>query len=174
MSLSYNYYNNKTIPISMSNVGTIVTTRFNHDTWRENQENRIKRKLVCFYASPSEMSHKILYNSIVFVVEMNNSINKIEGIGLIRNKPSDKYYHMYSEENYNRYLYLGKYYVSRQQIVEYNPQIVEIFDTILFKGKTHLKRGSGFTRISDKLLRFTEMCVIQEIKNVFLYYHNKI
>jgi hypothetical protein len=34
------------------------------------------------------MSPKIYLNSPVFVIEMNNSTNKIEGIGLIKNKPS--------------------------------------------------------------------------------------
>ena len=36
------------------------------------------------YCCPSELSPKIPYNTPVFVIEMNNSTNKIEGIGLIK------------------------------------------------------------------------------------------
>jgi hypothetical protein len=65
---------------------TIVTSRFNNETLQLNYENRAKRGLSCIYASPHEMSPKIYLNSPVFVIEMNNSTNKIEGIGLIKNK----------------------------------------------------------------------------------------
>jgi hypothetical protein len=163
-----------------------MSTRFNNDTWRENQENRKKRGITCFYASPKKMTDKIQPNSIVFVIEMNNTINQIQGIGLIRNKPHyDKYYKMYTEENYNRYFYFGKYYISREQLMEYDTtfveeyhtSIVEIFDYILFKGKTHLKRGAGFTQVPPKLL-MNEMCrnrnFKKEIANVFTHYYHKI
>jgi hypothetical protein len=159
-------------------ITNLVSTRFNTDTWRENQENRTRRGIVCFYAAPREMTSKILFNSMVFVVEMNNSINKIEGIGLIHNKPTyDKYYKMYTEENYNRYFYFGKYYLSRNQLMEYNETLVEIFDFILFKGKSHLKRGTGFTQIPEKLIS-NEICrnrdLKKEIINAFIYYHKNI
>jgi hypothetical protein len=157
----------------------LVSTRFNNETWRENMDNRLKRNIVCFYASPREMTAKIMVDSIVFVVEMNNSINQIEGIGLIHNKPVyDKYYKMYSEENYNRYFYFGKYYINRLQLIEYDNSLVDIFDFILFKGKTHLKRGAGFTQIPEKIL-LHEICrnrnVKKEISNAFIYFNkNKI
>ena len=64
---------------------TIVTTRFNKETLIKNYEYRAKHGLKCMYCCPSEMSPKIYYNCPVFVIEMNNSINKIEGIGLIKN-----------------------------------------------------------------------------------------
>jgi hypothetical protein len=35
----------------------------------------------------------------------------------------------------------------------YNTPLVNILDHILFKEKTHLKRGSGITTVPDKLLR---------------------
>jgi hypothetical protein len=157
---------------------SLVSTRFNNDTWRENLENRKRRGLICFYAAPRPMTDKILPNSIVFVIEMNNTINQIEGIGLIRNKPDhDKYYKMYSEENYNRYFYFGKHYINREQLLKYDPSIVEIFENILFKGKTHLKRGTGFTQITPKLI-MKEICrnrdFKKEILNTFLHYYIKI
>ena len=72
---------------------TIVTTRFNKDTLLRNYEYRAKHGIKCMYCCPSEMSPKIHYNSPVFVIEMNNSTNKVEGIGLIKNKPESKKYY---------------------------------------------------------------------------------
>ena len=52
---------------------TIVTTRFTHATWESNKKYRTKNNITgCIYGSPQEMSPKILNESIVFVVEMNN------------------------------------------------------------------------------------------------------
>jgi hypothetical protein len=65
---------------------TIASTRFNKQTWDENCSYREKRKLPgCIYCSPLPLSSRISPNSLLFVIEMNNSRNKIEGIGLIHN-----------------------------------------------------------------------------------------
>ena len=85
---------------------------------------------------------------------MNNSINKIEGIGLIKNYIQvDKYYSVYQTGNYNRYIYKSNYRIDRATLENYNPNIVNLFDHILFKEKTHLKRGSGIITIPEKLLK---------------------
>ena len=72
---------------------TVVTTRFNKETLVSNYNYRQKHGFKCMYCCPSEISPKISYNTPVFVIEMNNSINKIEGIGLIKNKPETKKYY---------------------------------------------------------------------------------
>lgn len=153
---------------------TIVSTRFNNETWFQNQENRRKRKLGCFYGSPQEMSPKISYNSPVFVVEMNNSINKIEGIGLIKNKPeADKYFRMYTDANFNRYIYFGNYHITRDILIEYNELLVDALDDILFKGYTHSKRGAGFTTVPEKLLKleiYQDLNIKKSIKEIFIHY----
>jgi hypothetical protein len=153
---------------------TIVTTRYNNETWEANYNNRIKRNISCLYASPHEMSPKIDLNSPVFVIEMNNSTNKIEGIGLIKNmSKTDKYYNIQRDANYNRFIYIGNYHLSRQVLEDYNQLLVYILDLILFKGYTHSKRGAGFTTIPEKVLKF-EVCegmdIKKEIKQLFLYH----
>ena len=65
---------------------TIVTTRFNNDTLETNYSYRRKYGYPCIYCCPSELSPKISYNTPLFVIEMNNQKNQIEGIGLIKNK----------------------------------------------------------------------------------------
>jgi hypothetical protein len=130
----------------------MVTTRFNEETYEQNRRYRSKYKEIgCIYGPSRRMSQRISPRAIVYVVEMNNTLNRIEGIGLIRNMLSmEKNYHIYKEGNYNRYIYKGSYRLDRSDM---DPNILEIFDTILFKGKTHLKRGLGFTRIPNSLFQ---------------------
>jgi hypothetical protein len=153
---------------------TLVSARFNDETWCENLEARERKQKKCLYGSPQEMSPKIEYNSPVFVVEMNNSKNQIEGIGLIKNKPDlEKYYRIHSDGNYNRYVYIGNYHIQRNELLEYNESLVNALDYILFKGKSHLKRGAGFTTIPEKLMK-NDICkdinIKKEIKQLFVYH----
>ena len=50
--------------------------------------------------------------------------------------------------------------------------MVYILEIVLFKGKTHSKRGSGLTIIPEKVLKF-DICkginVQKDIKNIFIY-----
>ena len=46
-----------------------------------------------------------------------------------------------------------------------------MLDILLFKGRTNLKRGSGFVKISDNLLasyRYDNPLLVLEIKDMFL------
>jgi hypothetical protein len=151
----------------------LVTTRFNEFTWEENMLYRSKNNLNGgIYSVPSKMSPKIGLNDLVFIIEMNNTKNKVEGISLIKNFiETDKYYKVYSDANYNRYTYKTDYRIERNILEEYNIKLVNILDELLFKGKTHLKRGSGITTITEKFLR-SPLCnglnLSEEIKKIFI------
>jgi hypothetical protein len=126
------------------------------------------------YCTPLELSPKIAYDTPVFVIEMNNSINQIAGIGLIKNKVAvDRYYKVHEDGNNNRYIYIGNYYLTREFINRCNPFLVEILEHILFKGKTHSKRGCGLSLIPEKVLKF-DICkendIKKEIKDLFIYH----
>jgi hypothetical protein len=152
----------------------IVSTRFNNETWEENLNYRKKYNIACIYGVPLEFSEHILIDSNVFVLEMNNSKNKKEGIGLIKKRPClDKYYKIYNEGNYNRYIYKSNYYLSREQLLNSNKELVSIFDYMLFKQKTHLKRGSGFTTVPEKLLNHficENINVKRTLRDLFIQY----
>lgn len=153
---------------------TIVTTRYNNETWKEAITYRSRRGLSCIYGPPTRLSPTIDLNSPVFVIEMNNDINEIMGIGLIKNKLiTDKVYKIYQDTNCNRYIYIGDYHLSREILEDYNPELVYILDNILFKGYTHSKRGSGLTKIPEKVLKL-DICqdvdIKKEIKNIFTYH----
>lgn len=153
---------------------TLVTTRYNNKTWNEAITYRNRKKIECVYGPPCRLSPSIDLNSPVFVIEMNNDINEIMGIGLIKNKiATDKIYKIYEDTNFNRYIYMGDYHISRELLEDYNPELVYILDEILFKGYTHSKRGSGLTKIPEKVLKL-EICesvdIKKEIRKIFIYH----
>ena len=80
--------------MSLINTIPILTSRFSSVTWYENVEyRRRKGYLGCIYGCPHRLATKIPLGKLIFIIEMNNSINKIEGVGLIRNTiATDRYY----------------------------------------------------------------------------------
>lgn len=131
----------------------IMTIRFSDATWDQNCMYRTRfPEIGCIYGPTRKTTSKIPDDSLVFVIEMNNTQNKVQGIGLIRNKVNfEKNYRVYEAGNYNRYIYKSKYRLDRDVLTSYHPELVSALDYILFKEKTHLKRGCGFTRVPDKL-----------------------
>lgn len=158
---------------------TLATDRFNNDTWSESYAYRKKKGLACIYAPPCRISEAVDLDSPVFVIEMNNSINQIIGIGLIKNKIiTDKVYRVQSDSNYNRYIYIGHHHITREEINNYNPELVFVLENILFKGYTHSKRGAGITRLPEKVLQLPiceHMDIKKEIRNIFvLHFREKM
>lgn len=152
---------------------TIVTGRYNNETWEATFNYRLKKNIECIYAPPCPLTESIDLNSPVFVIEMNNSTNKLMGIGLINNKIEEKIYKVQSDSNCNRFIYIGKYHISREIIEQYNSLLLNILEKILFKGKTHSKRGTGLTKFPEKLLKL-EICekidIKNEIRRIFIYH----
>ena len=157
---------------------TIVTSRFNNETRDTNYAYRKKHGLACMYCTPLELSPSISYNTPVFVIEMNNFTNKIEGIGLIKNSPeTKKYYKVHVDGNTNRYTYIGKYFIERDTIEDYNPRLVYTLEEILFKGYTHSKRGAGMTKIPKRFLQLDDnkeaIDIKKEIRQVFIRHYRE-
>lgn len=153
-----------------------LATRFNNKTWEENQRFIEKQKerdplLNCVYGTPYPFKKSIEPNSSILMCEMNNETNKIMGVGLLKNNyHCFKRYDIYGDGNYNRYLYIGKYHLSRKLLEEYDKELIEKLEDLLFKGKSHSKRGCGFTLVSNK--KITEEMKIK-LKNMFIEYYKK-
>ena len=62
---------------------SLLTSRFNEKTWNENQKYRLKKEIGCIYCSPCPIANEIPLDSIMFILEMNNDKNRIEGINLV-------------------------------------------------------------------------------------------
>lgn len=164
----------------------ILTSRFNETTMEENREFRKKHPLVgCIYGCPLLLNEKYPLQSLFFVIEMNNTKNQVEGIGLIVNKAYFSSCSVYDAGNYNRYVYKGVYRLDREVIERYNEKLIFVLDEILFKGKSHSKRGSGFLQVPPKIYKreiwqelFIEEEKVEEklkceLSRIFKTYFNK-
>jgi len=128
---------------------SLATTRFTDATWEENCAfRRSCKSLGCIYATPFLLDARVGKRSRVYVIEMNNSQNQILGIGLVQNFPIAQKYRVYSNEDYNRYVFLGKYRLDRSQITD--ETLLKKIEAFCFYGLGHQKRLRGITRISPQ------------------------
>ena len=137
----------------------LMVTRFNNKTWEENVRWRENNHFQgCIYNSPVYIKEDIPLMITFDLIEMNNNTNKIIRNGKIINKVhTDRNYRIYEERNYNRYTYKGKTRIDRKDI---ELEQLENLEAEIFKGKTHLKRGQGISKVSHtitkKYLEFIE------------------
>jgi hypothetical protein len=122
----------------------IGTTRFSTATFEQNHAWRGGRP-GCVYGLNRRLPRKIKKGAVVHVIEMCNTTNKVMGIGIITNRCifRDDEYRIYSDQNYNRYIYIGKERVDRSAIKD--KVFLEKLEKALFYGKGHMKRGQSVT-----------------------------
>lgn len=131
----------------------LMTSRFNNKTWQENMNYREKQQNIgCIYCSPEPISVSVPIDTIMFVLEMNNDTNKIIGIGMVRNKPICGKYYVYEDGNYNRYVYIGKTRIKREDMTGEEEEIMKVFDILCFTGNRHTKRGQGIKKFPPEML----------------------
>lgn len=148
----------------------IITTRFNDKTWNENKRFRTTNpQYGCIYPSPHENSSKIPQDAILLVLEMNNDENRIMGIGALKNRAFPRLHSVYSDANYNRYCYMGKYRIDREDMTEEEEQIMKVFDILCFTGSRHMKRLQGLKAFPTDILHRCSRIVdlVDFIKKMF-------
>ena len=141
----------------------ICTARYNNKTLNENIEWRKKtNKLThCVYGAPSTLKQTVKKDEWIIVLEMHNDVNRIIGLGLVRNSPL-KYNRIYSCGNYNRYTYEGRVRVdlsddknlaSAQAFVltEEERIVIRMLELSLFYGQTHSKRAKGICELPSRI-----------------------
>ena len=125
----------------------IVTTRFTNETWNENKTycEKHKNQLQCAYGVPLQTNNGFAHDDVLFVLEMNNEENRIMGVGMVKNEPlfRNSIYKIYDNQDYNRYVYLGKNRIDRSEMNEDEENICKVFEILCFTGKRHQKRLSG-------------------------------
>lgn len=138
----------------------IVTSRFNDRTWSENQAFRRQHaKFGCIYCAPTMITSMVPVDAPVFVLEMNNDINQIMGIGMVKNHPHMNAFDVYENGNYNRYQYVGKTRIDRLEMTKEEETIMRVFDILCFTGNKHQKRGHGLKLFPlDMLYRCFHLC----------------
>lgn len=131
----------------------IITSRFSTATLIENERYRNKHSNIgCIYCTPELIASNIPLDTIMFVLEMNNDINKVAAIGLVRNRATSGLHRVYNDGNYNRYVYSGKTRIKREDFTEHEEKLFQVLDKMLFTGTRHMKRGHGLKAFPIKTL----------------------
>jgi hypothetical protein len=150
----------------------LCVTRFNNTTKEENENwKKLNNHSGCIYGTPIKINSTISPNENLIILEMNNSSNKIEGIGIIKNSLFNKKYKIYKDNNYNRYIYYSNKYYNTENLNNKLKNLLKILEYFLFKTKKHYKRGHGIQEIpkylkNSKILNFTKLIneALKEIK----------
>ena len=156
----------------------IGTVRFSNETFQENKKWREENNWDgCIYGSPIPIAkspywRKVDMGAKIFILEMNNDQDRIEGIGCIKNYIRyDLSINIYNDSNYNRYIYRSIHRIDRKDIE--NKDLLKFLETLVFKGKGHLKRSQGISIIPIKWKkegfnfpnRMLKSSVMEELKN---------
>jgi len=146
---------------------TFVTSRFTKTTEDECKRylNRIGKQ--CLYGSSNLIASSVPAGGLVFVIEMRINTpgakqanwlpddNQISGIGMIVNEEvrPDFYCDVYENKLFNQFTYMGEERIDRAELLQTNPLLIELLDTVLFKGKTHQKRNTYLSVLNDDFLK---------------------
>ena len=131
----------------------LMTSRFNNKSFREMREYCCDSKSAkVVYGSPKEISMYVPRDAIMFILEMNNDENRIMGVGLVKNNPYPNKHVIYEDGNWNRYNFVGKHRIDRNELKEDEEWIFKALDIICFTGCRHQKRNQGITIFPPDML----------------------
>jgi hypothetical protein len=150
----------------------VATTRFNQKTWNENERWRENNNFKgCIYNTPKQNNINILPTTIMFILEMNNDANKIQGVGIIKNNiVIGKSFRIYEERNYNRYTYKSDYRIDRSILNKNENDVFSVLDILLFRGSRHMKRGQGITSLPLWIAKNKHIDFIKFFRELFVKY----
>lgn len=124
----------------------IGTVRFNNETYIENYRWRIMNNYDgCIYSLRHRTSKLFLPFCNIIVIEMNNTIDKIMGIGYLYNHLRLSHKEKIHENEYqNRYIYKGKMRVDREDL---DSDILKLLELLVFKTSGHYKRNRSIIQL---------------------------
>lgn len=151
----------------------ICVTRFDNKTLNENIKWRKNNNhLGCIYGTPVKITETILPNTLIIVLEMNNSNNSIEGMGIIKNsieKQDKKKFKIYNDNNYNRFIYKSNLRIDKKNLKSnYEKKILELLEKLLFTTKNHFKRGHGIQKIPKFIEKFDNINFKEILINIYI------
>ena len=102
---------------------------------------------------------------------MNNSSNSIEGIGIIKNqqeKHDKKKFKIYNDNNYNRFIYKSNLRIDKKNLKSnYEKNILDILEKLLFTTKNHFKRGHGIQKLPKFIEKFDKIDFKAILTNIY-------
>jgi len=174
-------------PIPIQSRHFLMTSRFSTETYEQNMLIKKAYNIQCIYGTPTEISKLIPKRNILFILEMNNTKNRIEGIGMVLNSPQIRgqcrHISVYKNGNFNRYIYGGGngsgntsgggvngVHIRRDTTLSNEEEeIMSFLDIICFKGRYHMKRGNGITSFPKIILKRCKkkLDLLEFIKTMF-------
>ena len=150
----------------------ICVTRFTDTTYNENRSwiNKNGDAKDCIYGTPVKIKESILPDTTLLVIEMNNTKNSIEGIGIIKNNltpENKKHYKIYSDNNYNRFIYKSHFRIDKNDFTTNEKQMLNLLEHFLFKTPYHCKRGQGIQKIPLKIVNNEEPNFVRFLINMY-------
>lgn len=133
----------------------IMTIRYDEKSHKEmlNYSGLFNKKgIKCVYGSSKIVSEMVVNDSILFILEMNNTTNKIMGVGMVRNTPQDpvtavgrRIFDIHEDGNLNRYVYIGSRRITREEMTSEESEVFLALEYLCFYGNAHMKRCYGIT-----------------------------
>jgi len=154
---------------------SLVTTRFNQQTWEERNQWLEKHHWQgAIYGSPLRVKEDV--KATMIVLEMHNDDNEIKAISLVKKTvATDKTYHIYTDGNFNRYIYKSHYRLVLKDIESslsvMEKKIITIFNQLLFKGACHFKRQQGITAVPEWIMQNKYIDFIPYFKELFARFY---
>lgn len=150
----------------------IFVTRFNSETIKENREWCERNNTFgCIYGSPIKITESLLPETDIIVIEMNNTKNIIEGIGILKNKlerEDRKKYKIYSDNNYNRFIYKSRYRIDKNSFSLSEKKNIKNLEKLLFKSYYHCKRGQGIQKIPDYITKIEDFNYVKFLNQLYI------
>lgn len=165
----------------------LYTTRFNSFTYLQNQRCKAGMDwsggsssmregaavVGSLYSTTMPLPASAPRDKYLFVLDMNNTTNRLMGVGLIKNVlAKDQNVRVYDDPGFNNYIYKSRFYVPLVDagagaggsvdaggfwdngIMAF---VANELEDNLFYGKAHLKRGGSFTAFPRKKLKFKHL-----------------
>ena len=149
----------------------LAFTHFDSKTYQENRDWCIKNNYGgCIYGTPIRISSSIDPDTTLYVLEMNNTTNRIMGIGVIvPEKHTITRAKIYTDQNYNRFIYNSKLRIDFQK--DFVPismiKKIVVLERMLFYGSRHCKRGQGIQLLPLWIRLTPANLILSEITKYF-------
>jgi hypothetical protein len=138
----------------------LYTVRFTSKTLEKKELFQAKSGRKCIYGSAHPIKRMTYDKATLMVIEMNNDINKINGVGLIKNTEikhqKEKYAppaEMAAQTQYfYKHIYTGDEWIGREDMREDDLKVVDLMEGLLFRGKGHCKRLTDITEFPPRFL----------------------
>jgi hypothetical protein len=155
----------------------IFESKFTNETLKESEDFVSKNfpdGKGCIYCSPFQLSSsyfsEIPFGSTIIMLELNEDMREVVGIGLVINRSYLQKYIVHKVSHLNIYSYLGKLRIKREDMNKKEESIMKLFDIFCFHGMfRHSTTSSYLQMFPPKILWRAERVVnlTEELLNMF-------